>query len=149
MLTLAGTLLVWQSLKKKWRQTLESDSPSNRGTTISPKGKFPISVHPVNLQLQIMTLRRSPLGGGRLSSEYMHVIKMKQKAFSSKLLFSRVWMIALDAAVRGGTTSVTCMDAAESSLCLCLVCRLRRRPLVSFRLPEYLGSQMLVEEVFS
>lgn len=86
-----------------------------------------------------MTLRRSPLGGGRLSSEYMHVIKMKQKAFPSKLLFSLVWMIALDAAARGGTTSVACMDAAELSLCLRLVCRLGRRPLVSFRLPEYLG----------
>lgn len=48
-------------------------------------------------------------------------------------------MTTLDAAARGGTTSVACMDAAELSLCLPLVCRLGRRPLVSFRLPEYWG----------
>lgn len=46
-----------------------------------PKGEFPIRVHPLTPRVQILTLCRSSLGEGGLSSEYNECYKNETESF--------------------------------------------------------------------
>lgn len=72
---------------------------STAGTHFFPEDIFPwrstTPRHSVNIQGYMKTLYRFSFGEGRLSPEYMHVIKMKEKACLLRSHSVWVWMSAL------------------------------------------------------